>query len=135
MGKEYIWDRVRKRKVVATPEERVRQWIIGELTNNRGYPLEMLSCEYSFSHNRKAYRCDLLVFNRKLKPIMAIECKAPNVKIEQSVFDQIGRYNLALQVNYLLVTNGVESYLVTRSLSGEHSFISYIPHYNEISQQ
>lgn len=133
MNRELIWDPIRKKRVIATPEERVRQWVVKELIDNRGYPAHMLSSEYSFTYNRKLYRCDLVVFNRELKPIMVVECKAPNVRIEQSVFNQIGRYNLALKVNYLLVTNGLESYLVKQSGPDEHSFVSHIPYYNEIS--
>lgn len=133
--KEFIFDPVRRKRVVLTPEESVRQWLIKELSNNFGYPVHMMSCEYTFTIDRLKYRGDLVVFNNKKEPVLIAECKAPQVKISKESFLQAFRYNMALKVRYIIVTNGNNTYVTSFDKeNGEHSFVKDIPHYNEISQ-
>lgn len=135
MAKEHIWDRVRKKRVLLTPEEGVRQWLVNKLNQDYNYPLNLMSLEHSISLNGVNYRCDLVVWKRDLKPLFIAECKAPNIKISQSTFDQIVRYNLALEVEYLLVTNGYVSYIAKITpQNGEYHFLTNIPDYYEISK-
>ena len=135
MAKELIWDPVRKKRIVLTPEEGVRQWLIKELVEIHGYPIHMLSCEYSITINTVNYRGDLVVFGNGLNPLLIAECKAPSVKISMSTFEQVLRYNLALKANYLMVNNGSDTYLSQiTSPEGDFSFIPNIPKYNELSK-
>ncbi|MFA6769828.1 MAG: type I restriction enzyme HsdR N-terminal domain-containing protein, partial [Bacteroidales bacterium] len=109
--KELIFDPVRKKRVVLTPEEGVRQWLIKELAQTKNYPIHLMSCEFSIIINNVRYRADLVLYGKDMQPILLAECKAPNVKISKKSFDQILRYNLALKVKYLIVTNGDQTFL------------------------
>ncbi len=109
-GKELIFDVVRKKFVTLTPEEWVRQNMIHYLIENEKISRALLSVEKTLSLHGMTKRTDIVVYNKESVPQMIIECKAPGVKISQSVFDQASRYNLKLRVKYLLVTNGNESY-------------------------
>ncbi len=109
-GVDYIFDIIRKKFVALTPEEQVRQTLIHSLIHYKNYPRSRIAVEMTISFNTMVKRCDVVVFDKDGKPCLIAECKAPSVKITQKVFDQIARYNLALKVNYLLVTNGHEVY-------------------------
>lgn len=109
-GKEFIFDVVRKKFVTLTPEEWVRQNIIHYLIEEENISGSLLSVEKVLSLHGMIRRTDIVVYNNKGAAQMIIECKAPDVKITQSVFDQASRYNLKFRVKYLLVTNGIESY-------------------------
>lgn len=133
--KNLIFDPVRKKRVVLTPEEGVRQWLIKELTESKGYPTHLMSCEFAIAINSVRYRADLVLYSRDMQPLLMAECKAPNIKITKKSFDQILRYNLALKVRYLIVTNGHQTFLAKITTeTGEYSFLTEIPHYNELSQ-
>ncbi|MDP3436424.1 MAG: type I restriction enzyme HsdR N-terminal domain-containing protein [Bacteroidales bacterium] len=132
--RESIFDPVRKKRVALTPEESVRQQLILELSSNLGYPLHLMSCEYSLVINRLKYRGDLVIFDRETNPIMIAECKAPDVKITRESFEQIVRYNSALKVKFLLVTNGRDTFMgKIDPEDGKYTFITEIPNYNELS--
>jgi hypothetical protein len=124
-GKLEIFDRIRKKYVVCTDEEKVRQMTILYLTETLNVPMSSIAVETEIKVNNLSKRTDLVVLNSKLKPALIVECKAPSVKITQEVFDQIARYNLALQVNYLIVTNGVENYFC--HLNFEKQTYQFIP--------
>lgn len=103
---EFIFDNIRKKFVALTPEEWVRQHWIHFLIREKKYPRSMIAVEMSLKVNRLSKRCDLVVFGKSGQPVMIVECKAPEVKLTQKVFNQIARYNLTLKVKYLLVSNG-----------------------------
>lgn len=105
-----IFDPLRKKRVALTPEERVRQFFIQWLTQERGYPLTLMMSEYTIAYNRRNYRCDIVCFGRDMHPLMVVECKSPDVKIDNAVIDQVTRYNMALKVKYVVVTNGLTTY-------------------------
>lgn len=133
--REQIFDPVRKKRVALTPEESVRQQLIRFLNEKAGVPFHLMNCEYSFEINRLKYRADVVIFGRDAKPIVIIECKAPEVKISKSVFEQIFRYNEKLQVPYLLLSNGTSTYFGSYNHSkDEYEYLSEIPHYNELSK-
>ena len=124
-----VFDPVRKKSVVATPEEVVRQLLLQYLLKEKKFPRSLLGVETSLTVNRLQKRCDIVAFKNNL-PAMLIECKAPSVKIVQSVFDQVARYNLALKVPYLLVTNGVVSLCCKIDLGkSRFDFLKEIPGY------
>ena len=105
-----IFDPLRKKRVALTPEERVRQFFIQWLTQERGYPLTLMMSEHTITYNRRNYRCDIVCFGRDMHPLMVVECKSPDVKIDNAVIDQVTRYNMALKVKYVVVTNGLTTY-------------------------
>ena len=102
-----VFDPVRQKWVVLTPEERVRQVFILYLLNVKGFPLSHLSVEHAVTVNGMTQRYDLVVFDDELQPYMVVECKAPHVKLTQQVVEQVGRYNSILKAPLLCVTNGV----------------------------
>jgi hypothetical protein len=107
-GQMQIFDPVRKKYVALTPEEWVRQHMIQYLEKEKMVPLHMMASERGLSINRMTKRFDLVVYNLSGKPTLIVECKAPTVALSEDVFFQIARYNLALKVNYLLVSNGLQ---------------------------
>lgn len=106
-----IFDPLRKKNVALTPEEEVRQLTIKALAESAGVPMTHMESEWSFKFNGLQYRADIVVFDRSLKPVMLVECKAPSVKLSQMTIDQTIRYNFVLKVRYILITNGKTSYL------------------------
>lgn len=109
-NKTLIFDIVRKKHVVLTPEEWVRQHVIHFLHTEKKYPLSLMAVEKQVKVNSLTQRTDVVVYNREGKPYIIVECKAPSVAISQGTFDQIARYNLELDAPFLLVTNGLNHY-------------------------
>jgi len=131
--KELIFDPVRKKRVAQTPEEGVRQQLIGYLNGNLGYPLSRMVCEYAVTINGLKYRGDLVIVDKNMAPFLLAECKAPTVKIGKDTFEQILRYNSALKVRYLLLTNGLTTYFAAfDDQSGKYEYHTEIPAYNGI---
>ncbi|MCK9304960.1 MAG: type I restriction enzyme HsdR N-terminal domain-containing protein [Bacteroidales bacterium] len=132
--KNSIFDPVRKKRVACTPEEEVRQQLIAYLRDGLGYPESHMSCEYPLKRGKKSYRGDLVIFGNRMEPYLLAECKAPGVKLNIDVFEQIIRYNHMLKVKYLMVTNGETSYCaVYDSLENKYKFIGEIPEFDGFS--
>ena len=108
--KPFIFDIIRRQYVALTPEEWVRQHFVHYLINHKGYPQSLMANEVQLKLTGMSRRCDTVVYDRELKPRVIVEYKAPTVNITQKVFDQICRYNMVLQVDYLIVTNGLTHY-------------------------
>lgn len=109
-GKLYLFDVSRKKYVALTPEEWVRQNCLHFLRDVKKFPISMLAVEKGIKINQLNLRYDIVAYSKSAKPILLVECKAPEVKIDQSTFDQIAVYNIALKVPYLLVTNGISHF-------------------------
>lgn len=107
-GNNYIFDEIRRKWVVVTPEEFVRQHIVKMLICNFGYPQSYIALEKKVEVAGRSLRFDALVYDKCLQPLMIIECKAPTITLTQSVFDQIWNYNLQICAPYFVVTNGVD---------------------------
>lgn len=107
----FIYDVIRKKNVVLTPEEWVRQHFVHFLLNNHGYSKNYIKVEKQIKVNERIKRFDALVYNKEAKPVILIECKAPEVEISQSTFSQIATYNMTLRVPYLIVTNGLTHFI------------------------
>lgn len=105
----FVWDELRKKQLVLTPEEWVRQHLVHYLRGSLGYPSTAFALEGGFKLLGKTQRSDLLIY-RKGQPLLLGECKAPQVKISQETFDQACRYNLHYKVPYLVISNGLETY-------------------------
>jgi hypothetical protein len=107
-SRKEVFDPVRQKWVVMTPEEHVRQVFILYLLNVKQLPLSHLSVEHAVTVNGMTQRYDLVVFGDDLQPWMMVECKAPHIKLTQKVADQAARYNNVLRAPYVCVTNGAE---------------------------
>lgn len=105
-GRQEIFDSVRRRWVALTPEEWVRQQTVRMLHSQYGYPLELMQIEAAITVAGLTKRCDIVVYDSDVKPFMIVECKKESVPLTQKVVDQASRYNLVLQVPYLVITNG-----------------------------
>ncbi|MCF8335242.1 MAG: type I restriction enzyme HsdR N-terminal domain-containing protein [Bacteroidales bacterium] len=108
--KKYIFDTIRKKFVLLTPEEWVRQNFVRYLVHEKHYSSQLIAIEMTLEYNRLFFRADVVVYNRNIQPVLIVECKAPGVKLKQEHFDQIARYNMQLRVEYLIVTNGINHY-------------------------
>jgi hypothetical protein len=131
-----IFDNVRKKYVVLTPEELVRQRIILYLANVKNYPVNLMNVEVGMKLNNMQKRCDILIYNRNRNPLLMVECKAENIKISQNIFDQLSRYNLIFKVPYLVATNGDDTYCCKVDFENRsYEFLKEIPEYEAIANQ
>lgn len=126
-----IWDPLRKKEVALTPEERVRQWFIGVLHESLEVPMHMMMSEAGFRLGDKQFRADILVYDRSARPLAVVECKRPEVELTREVLDQVIRYNMVLNVKYMIITNGTKTYICRREGDG-YGFIASAPKYNEM---
>jgi len=127
---KFIWDPIRKKYLVPQPEELVRQLLILYLNKKRNYPMSRIQVEKSLKVLGQIKRFDIIVFDQDIKPYLLIECKSHREPINQSVIDQVSRYNITLNAPYLLVTNGVQSYCCSiNKESKEVRFLDHIPNY------
>lgn len=130
-GKKLIFDVLRHRYVTLTPEEWVRQHFVHYLIAHKGYPGSLMANEVSLKLNNTTKRCDTVLYNRDLTAKMIIEYKAPHIEITQAVFDQITRYNMVLNVDYLIVSNGIQHYCCSIDYSLKtYAFLEAIPDFS-----
>ena len=129
--KATVWDPLRKKEVALTPEERVRQWCINVLSQQMQVSMHMMMSEAGFKLGEKQYRADILVYDRKAQPLMVVECKRPEVELTQEVLDQAIRYNMVLNVRYMIITNGTKTFICQKQ-GGKFAFIENVPTYNEM---
>ena len=108
------WDPLRKKEVAATPEEKVRQWCIGVLRDSCSVPEHMMMSETGFVSGRKRYRADILIYGRDASPLAVVECKAPEVKLDEDVCRQALRYDSVLNLKLIILTNGLVTYAFAR---------------------
>lgn len=106
-GKVWIFDGIRKKYVVLTPEEWVRQHFVQYLINHLKYPKMLLKIEAGLIYNQLAKRSDIVVYNRSGKPWMVIECKAPEIALNENTAQQVSVYNNTLKASYVVITNGM----------------------------
>ncbi|GAA4781656.1 type I restriction enzyme HsdR N-terminal domain-containing protein [Olivibacter ginsenosidimutans] len=129
-----IYDELRRKYLVLTPEEWVRQHWVQHLILAKGYPKTLIQLEGGLKLNTLQKRTDIVVFNRTGKRSLIAELKAPTVKITQAVFEQIARYNLVHKVPYLLVSNGLQHYYCQIDHQREtYHFLEDLPSFEEIN--
>ena len=130
-NKVSIFDSIRKKFILLTPEEWVRQHVIEFLLNEKKYSKSLINVEKVVKVNGMNKRYDVIVFNSDGSIFLLIECKAPEVKIDQKTFDQIARYNLILNAQYLMVTNGLNHYFCEMDFENEkYTFLKELPEFN-----
>ena len=129
-NKPYIFDLIRKKFLVLTPEEWVRQHVLQWLTNDKGYPISLINVEKEIRVGNTRKRYDIVVFKPDGSLYIIVECKAPKVQITQATFDQIARYNLELKADLLMVTNGLSHYYCKVDATAErYDFLRELPDY------
>lgn len=126
-----IFDFVRKKWVALTPEEQVRQSFLHFLVEKMHIPVSYLAVEKQIEVNQMVRRYDIVVFNREKKPAVVVECKAPHVKIDQRVVEQVARYNKTLRAPIIGVTNGATHLLFNIDFETEH--ITFLEDFPDLS--
>jgi predicted type IV restriction endonuclease len=134
-GKDYVFDRLRKHYVCLTPEEYVRQHFISFLIEHKHFPQSRLVNEVGIELGNVKKRCDTVLYDDYLQPLMIVEYKAPTVPISQETFDQIARYNMSLNVPWLMVSNGLQHFCCRiNSEKDGYDFLKEIPEYEDVKR-
>ncbi len=129
-NKVSIFDVIRKKFIILQPEEWVRQHCVHYLIDFKKYPKSLINVEKELTINGLKKRYDIVIFKPNGSIFMIVECKAPKITINQSTFDQIAQYNMALNADYLMVTNGLNHYYCNMDFDAEkYSFLQDIPNY------
>ena len=127
-NKPYIFDPIRKKWVVLTPEEWVRQHCIKFLVKIKNIPVGLIQVEKKLNLNRVLKRYDIVVYKRNKTIAILIECKAPSIQLTQKTFDQIARYNILLKSEYLMLTNGINHFFCQMDYEkGKYLFLPDLP--------
>ena len=130
-----VFDPLRRKEVALTPEEEVRQWCIKVLAGQLQVPMHMMMSEAGFKLGEKKFRADIIVYDREARPLAVVECKRPEVELSREVLDQAVRYNMVLNVAYMIITNGRQTFACRRMETDgklHYSFIDTVPSYNEM---
>lgn len=130
-GKVWIFDIIRKKYIVLTPEEWVRQHFIHYLINHLNYPKSLFRIEGSLTYNKLQKRSDIVIYDREGKPWMLVECKAPNIKLSQKAFNQVAVYNMTIGARFVAVTNGMVQYCFEVLSTGEANHLVSFPEFSE----
>lgn len=132
-NKVSIFDEIRKKFILLTPEEWVRQHVVQFLLQDKKYPTSYINVEKLIKINDLSKRYDGVVFQPNGEIFLLIECKAPEVPISQQTFDQIARYNLVLKAKYLMVTNGLNHYFCQMDFENEkYVFLRELPEFDRL---
>lgn len=129
----FIFDELRKKELVLTPEEWVRQHFVQFLIVQKKYPKTLIKLEGGLKLNKLQKRTDILIFDKNGQAAVLVECKATSIKITQDVFDQAARYNMIHKVRYLVVSNGLEHfYCQINYENNSYQFLEELPNYQDI---
>jgi hypothetical protein len=132
-GKKFIFDEVRGKYVVLTPEEWVRQNFLRFMADQLKYPTALTGVERMLKVNGLSQRCDILLYNRRGVPVLIVECKAPSVPVNLKTLNQAARYNTTLKVPYLVLTNGKTHYCIkTEVETGDFEALRGFPAFEEL---
>jgi hypothetical protein len=135
-NRQEIFDPIRHKFIALTPEEWVRQHLIAYLILIKKYPVSKIGVEKQLLLNKLQKRFDLVVFGRNAKPFLLVECKAPGVEITEKTFDQAARYNMLLQAEYFMITNGLAHYYCRIDYERkQYIFIEEIPDFERVNDQ
>lgn len=130
-----IFDIVRKKFVSLSPEEWVRQHLLHFLITEKKYPASLLAVEKELSVAGIKKRTDVVIYSRNAEPLLIAECKSPDVALNQNVFDQAARYNIPLNVGWLLLTNGLVHHCCRiNAAEKKYETVSEIPEYDVLVQ-
>ncbi|MFD2866259.1 type I restriction enzyme HsdR N-terminal domain-containing protein [Mucilaginibacter antarcticus] len=128
-----LFDEIRKRNIIITPEEWVRQHFVQYLIGHKNYPKSLLKLEGGHKLHGKQKRSDIIAFNTAGDKVLMVECKAPGVPINQKVFDQVARYNIVHKIGLLAVTNGLQHFYCRINFERKnYQFIEELPDYQKM---
>lgn len=128
-----IFDPLRRKYVSLTPEEWVRQHFVHYLISEKGYPASLMANEAMIRLNSLTKRCDTVVYDNSLRPVVICEFKKPDIEITQQAFDQVVRYNIVLKVKYLIVSNGMSHYCCKMNYEDmSFDYLQEIPEYGDL---
>ncbi|SHJ19349.1 type I restriction enzyme HsdR N-terminal domain-containing protein [Flavobacterium haoranii] len=131
-NKTYIFDIIRKKFLLLTPEEWVRQHVLNYLIEDLKYPKSLINVEKLVNVNGLKRRYDIVVFNTDGSFFLLVECKAPEVQITQGTFDQIAQYNFVLKAENLMITNGLNHYFCQMDFENEkYVFLKELPEFSK----
>ena len=131
-GKEQIFCEWRRKWVRLTPEEWVRQQLLHRMVEQLDYPMSLIAVEQAITVGEAKKRCDAVVYDVAMQPLMLIECKAETVPLTQKTLDQAVTYNRRLQVPFLMLSNGPQTIFVTIEPNGTNTNTSGIPRYTDL---
>lgn len=131
-GKAYVFDEIRRKWILLTPEEWVRQHLLNHLITQKSVPASLISVEKEINLNNTKKRYDAVVYTKEMKPVVLVECKSPDVTITEATLEQALRYNLILGVNFLLITNGLREFVVSVE-NGKGKLVSELPNYGQLT--
>ncbi len=133
-GRRFIFDTIRKKYLLLSPEEWVRQNFVRYLIENKKYPPALIALEMPFKMNEANLRSDIVIYNRQGKIVVLVECKSSQVSLSQQVFDQAAGYNLKLNSEILIITNGLSHYCCRLDYKNKKwIFLNDIPGYSELA--
>lgn len=130
-NKAHVFDEIRKKWILLTPEEWVRQHLLNHLITTKNVPASLISVEKEINLNNTRKRYDIVVYNKTLNPVLLIECKAPDIPITEITLEQTMRYNLILGVRYLLITNGITEFIIGVE-KGKGKLLQELPDYDQL---
>lgn len=110
-GKVTIFDIIRRKQIILTPEEWVRQHLVHYFINQLDYPKSLISVEDGLKVNKMQKRSDIIIYNRLGKVFMVVECKAAKIKLNQNSMIQLSTYNQSYNAEYIALTNGLQIYV------------------------
>ena len=126
-----IYDPIRRKHIILQPEEWVRQLTLQYLLKEKRYKVRQIRVEFGLKVHDLQKRCDILIYDQNIQPFLLVECKSIHIPLDQAVFDQIARYNIALQVPFLMVTNGIATFGCQIDYQQKnYQFLSEIPCYD-----
>lgn len=131
-GKQFIFCQVRKKYLVLTPEEWVRQNLISFLNKEHGHPISLMKIEREVKGGHRQKRADLIIYNTSGKPQLLVECKAPTEKLTKETFFQLGRYNRFVRAALLLASNGMQHFCCQITETNEFEFLDEIPKFGTV---
>ena len=134
-GKLQIFDPIRKKYIQLTPEEWVRQHILNLLNNHLNYPSALTKVESGLKYNNRQKRTDVMVYAKDLSPLVLVECKAPEVKVDQKVIDQLSVYNAECKAPLIITSNGVQTFAMLCQNEGNTKMLKEIPQYEDLIQR
>ena len=123
---------MRGRWLVLTPEEWVRRHIVEYMLSECGFQPQQIVEEYPVNINGMSQRADIVALNCEAQPVVVVECKEPNVRIDQMVLDQVVRYNSVLGCRYVVISNGLNTYSYIRTEEGSYTPLDHFPHFAEL---
>ncbi len=131
--KQLVFDQIRKKHIILTPEEWVRQHFVNYLIHDLQYPKSLVKIESGLTVNKMGKRTDILVYNHDIEPHLLVECKAAQVNLNHETLEQLATYNRTIKAKYLVLTNGLKHYCCGMDYDlGSYQFQSTIPQFKPV---